>query len=41
MMTTKSEHCWFCDCETKGYIFWHSRMEETTEGSRKIIRTNK
>lgn len=26
MLTEKSEHCWICDKEMKGYIFWSRDM---------------
>ena len=26
LLTEKSEHCWLCDCETKGYVFWTPGM---------------
>ena len=26
LMTEKKEHCWICDKESKGYIFWHKDM---------------
>ena len=28
MITEKKEHCWICDKEVKGYIFWHRNMHK-------------
>ena len=28
MVTDKKEHCWICDKEIKGYIFWHKGMHK-------------
>ena len=37
MMTDKDEHCWLCDKEMKGYVFWYPNMKNT---SSKIIMTS-
>ena len=37
MMTAKHEHCWLCDKEMKGFIFWCQGMETK---SRKAIKIN-
>ena len=36
MMTEKHEHCWLCDCETKGYIFWTPGMANKSKKYMKI-----
>ena len=28
MITEKKEHCWICDKQVKGYIFWHKNIHK-------------
>ena len=37
IMTKKSEHCWLCDKEMKGFVFWCQGMEQK---SKKAIQIN-
>ena len=37
ILTDKNEHCWLCDKEAKGFIFWTPGLANF---SNKIIQTN-
>ena len=31
MITEKKEHCWICDKQVKGYIFWHKNIHNSVK----------
>ena len=37
IMTKKDEHCWLCDKEAKGFIFWSPQVGQIGE---KVLKIN-